>query len=85
MSVLVTRDELLVGGREGMQYDKDMIIDDEMAGEFSMGVYPPIFHRFRSRGIYVLSIYKKMTWVYIIIDERIPVDKKTRKPVFGHC
>jgi len=31
MSVLVTRDELLVGGIEGMNFNKDMIIDKNIA------------------------------------------------------
>jgi len=68
-----------------MEYDRDMIIDDQIASEFFMGVYPPVFHKFRSRGIYVISIFKKMKWIYVIIDERIPVEKKTRQPVFGRC
>ncbi len=47
MSVLATRDELLIGGRRGMEYDEDMIIDKEIATILSQGVYPPIFHRYR--------------------------------------
>lgn len=58
MSVLVTRDELLVGGRRGMEYDPDMIVDKEIASILSNGVYPPIFHRYRSRGLYVIRIFK---------------------------
>ena len=85
MSVLVTRDELLVGGRRGMEYDKNMIIDKEIASLMSKGVYPPIFHRFRSKGLYVIRIYKNFKWIYVIIDERIPVDKKTKQPIFGRC
>jgi len=85
MSVLVGRDELLTGIAPGMDIRKDAIIDDDIAWNMSNGVYPPIFHRYRSKGIFVISIYKKYTWVYVIIDERLPVDLKTRKPVFGHC
>lgn len=85
MSVLVTRDELLVGGRSGMEYKPDMIVDKEIATLLSSGVYPPIFHRFRSRGIYVIRIFKNFSWIYVIIDDRIPVNKQTQKPVFGHC
>lgn len=58
MSVLVTRDELLVGGRSGMELDKDMIVDKEIASILSKGVYPPIFHRFRSKGLFVIRIFK---------------------------
>ena len=85
MSVLVTRDELLVGGRRGMEYDPQMIVDKEIATLLSNGVYPPIFHRYRSRGLFVLRIYKNFNWIYVIIDERIPVNIHTRKPVFGSC
>jgi hypothetical protein len=58
MSVLATRDELLMGGRSGMDYQPDMIVDKELASLLSNGVWPPIFHRFRSHGIYVLRIFK---------------------------
>ena len=85
MSVLVTRDELLVGGRQGLELDKDMIVDKEIATLLSQGVYPPIFHRFRSKGLYVIRIFKNFQWIYVIIDERIPFDTKTKKPVFGKC
>lgn len=58
LSVIVTRDELLRGGRAGLQYDKDMIIDKEIASALSKGVYPPIFHRYRRHGIFVLRFFK---------------------------
>jgi len=68
-----------------MEYDPDMIVDKDIATILSMGVYPPIFHRYRSRGLFVIRIYKNVEWVYIIIDERIPVKKETKKPIFGTC
>jgi calpain, invertebrate len=77
LSVLATRDELLVGGMQGMQYDPDMIIDKAMASQLSMGVYPPIFHRFRLRGIYVLRFFKNFRWIYVIVDDRLPVNKES--------
>ena len=85
LSSVVMRDELLVGGRRGMEYDPEMIVDKDIATLLSNGIYPPIFHRYRSRGLYVLRIFKNFKWIYIIIDERIPVHKKNKKPVFGHC
>ena len=85
MSVLATRDELLTGGRAGMEYDNDMIVDKEIASILSKGVYPPIFHKFRKIGLYVIRIFKNFTWIYVIIDERMPIDKNTKKPVFGRC
>ena len=68
-----------------MEYDQNMIIDKEIASLLSSGVYPPIFHKYRQIGLYVIRLFKDFNWIYVIIDERIIVDKKTGKPVFGHC
>jgi len=68
-----------------MILDKDMIIDKEIASELSIGVYPPIFHKYRSRGIYVLRFFKNFQWLYVVIDDRIPVNKQKNRPVFGTC
>jgi len=47
LSVVSVRDELLMGGRQGMDFTDDMIVDKEIAHLMSQGVYPPIFHRFK--------------------------------------
>jgi hypothetical protein len=83
MSIVASRDELIIGGRRGMEYDPDMIVDKEIAGLLCKGLYPPIFHKFRSRGLYVLRIFKNFSWIYVIIDERVPVSKKDGQPIFG--
>ena len=57
MASLAMRYNLLVGGIENMDYD-DMIVDKSIAMKCSEGIYPPIFHRYRSRGIYVIRIFK---------------------------
>ena len=62
-----------------------MIVDNELASALSKGVYPPIFHRFRDIGLYIFRFFKNFTWVYVMIDLRIPVDKVTKKPIFGSC
>ena len=85
LSVIVTRDELLRGGQRGLIIDPDVIIDRDIASALSKGVYPPIFHRFRMKGIYVLRFFKNFEWIYVIIDDRIIVDRKTALPVFGSC
>ena len=84
MSSLASRDNLLVGGIENMDYD-NMIVDKSIAAKCSEGVYPPIFHRYRSRGIYVIRIFKDFKWVYVVIDSRIPVNNTTGLPCFGRC
>lgn len=68
-----------------MEYDNNMIVDKEIASILSKGVYPPIFHKYRKIGLYVIRIFKNFQWIYVLIDERIPVDINTRLPVFGKC
>jgi hypothetical protein len=45
---------------EGLEYDPDMIVDKEISTNLSKGIFPPIFHKFRSRGIYVLKYFKDL-------------------------
>ena len=47
MSVLATRDELIIGGKPDIEYDENMVIDIQLADLLSSGVYPPIFHKYR--------------------------------------
>ena len=91
LSVVCQRDELIIGGMEGLEYDRDMIVDKEISVSLSRGIFPPIFHKFRSRGIFVLRYFKNFEWVYVILDERLPVktvttdEGKKLKLVFGGC
>jgi len=59
---------LIVGGINGMEYDQNMVVDNELASALSKGVYPPIFHKFRDIGLYIFRFFKDFTWVYVIID-----------------
>lgn len=56
-----------------------------MAFDLSKGVYPPIFHMYRRKGIYVLRFFKDFKWKYVIIDDRLPCGKNNAQPVFGKC
>lgn len=85
MSSLANRDELLIGGVRGLEYTDDMVVDGEIADALCKGVYPPIFHKFRQIGLRVIRLFIEFNWIYIIVDERIPIDSKTRKPIFGRC
>lgn len=67
-----------------MDFTDDMIVDKEIAHLMSLGVYPPIFHKYKRRGIYCLRFFKNFKWIYVIIDQRIPVNKEM-KPIFGSC
>lgn len=72
-----------------MNVDPDMIIDKEIAVALSNGVFPPIFHKFRAKGLYVLRIFKNFRWIYVFVDERLPAKKggagTSKIPVFGRC
>jgi hypothetical protein len=46
LSVLATRDELLVGAGSSPMVKPGMMIDKQIASYFSMGVFPPIFHKY---------------------------------------
>lgn len=41
-----------------MELDPDMIVGKEIASLLSNGVYPPIFHRYRAIGLYVIRVFK---------------------------
>jgi hypothetical protein len=71
--VLATRDELLRGQAEHIPVEFKDLIDAEAASMLSSGVYPPIFHKFRGKGVYVLRFFKESLWRYVIIDDRLPV------------
>ena len=87
MSVLATRDELLYGGAAtaGNLVHEGMMVDKTMAQMFSSGVYPPIFHKFRTRNIYVLRFFKEYAWRYVIIDDRLPCFEGNADIVFAKC
>lgn len=52
---------------------------------FSKGVYPPIFHIYRKKGMYIFKFYKNFQWLYVLIDDRLPYDTEGEELVFGRC
>ena len=83
LSVLATRDALLRGFN--VEIPADAEVTDELAHKMSSGVYPPLFHIYRKKGIYVFKFFKHQKWKYVITDLRIPCYKSSRTPVFGTC
>lgn len=84
LSVLATRDELIRGSVESLT-SPEQVTQDTILG-ISKGVYPPIFHSFSAKGLYVLKFFKNGAWRYVIIDERLPCyDQEGYEPslVFG--
>ena len=61
------------------------MIDKQIASTFSLGVYPPLFHRFGDRGIYVMRFYKEFKWRYVLIDDRMPCYNGNSDLMFGRC
>ena len=81
LSVLACRDNLLRGGINDMILPKDFTVNQDIAMNFSNGVYPSIFHVYRLKGIYVFRFFKNFKWTYVIIDDRLPCENSI--PVFG--
>jgi Ca2+-binding EF-hand superfamily protein len=70
LSVLAVRDELIRGSVESLT-DPEQVTQQTILG-ISKGVYPPIFHAFAAKGLYVLRFFKNSAWRYVIVDERLP-------------
>lgn len=85
LSVLATRDELLRGAAEHVPPELVQLIDAPTSKMLSSGVYPPIFHKFRHNGIYVLRFFKDSKWRYVLIDDRLPCYAGNMQLVFGKC
>mmetsp|Transcript_16766 Transcript_16766/g.11895 ORF Transcript_16766/g.11895 Transcript_16766/m.11895 type:complete len:199 (-) Transcript_16766:1104-1700(-) len=62
-----------------------MILDKSIIRALTKGVYPPIFHKYRKWGLYVLRFYKDHHWRYVMVDDRLPCYTSNSSPVFGTC
>jgi hypothetical protein len=47
LSVIATQDELIRGGGDYFNESTKYIVDEDTINVASIGVYPPIFHKFR--------------------------------------
>ena len=86
LSVLATRDELVIGGVPDL--DRPSKITRESAINLSRGVYPPLFHCFAKKGLYVFRFFKNCAWRYVIIDDKLPILEKEgyqQQYIFAHC
>lgn len=72
LSVLATRDELLRGGVGEVSVSTSFKATQEIALKFSKGVYPPLFHCYRRKGLYVFRFFKNFKWIYVVVDDRLP-------------
>jgi len=83
--VIATKDELLRGRAERVAPEMINLLDADTASMLSSGVYPPIFHKYRRKSIYVIRFFKNNAWRYVIIDDRLPTYKGNQQLVFGKC
>ena len=74
LSVLATKDFLLRG-----EFNEEILVDKKIDSEenamLSTGVYPPIFHSFRKKGIFCFRFFKNFKWRYVLVDNRLPCSK----------
>ena len=49
----------------------DKNLDSEEYAMLSTGVYPPIFHSFRKKGIFCFRFFKNFRWRYVLVDNRL--------------
>lgn len=85
LSVLATRDELLRGQAELVPPELTALIDSDTTKMLSSGVFAPIFHNFRNKGIFCLRFFKDSKWRYVLIDDRLPCYSGNKQLVFGKC
>ena len=89
LAAISTKDHLIRGEfHESILEDGN--IDNEETLMLSSGVYPPIFHYFRTKGIYCFRFYKNFKWRYVVIDDRLPCMKvigKAKRPkvLYSKC
>lgn len=86
LSVLAQRDELVRGSIENLN-SEDQVNENNVIG-IRKGVYPPLFHHFANKGLYVFRFFANSSWRWVIIDDRLPIaEQEGYEPsyVFGHC
>ena len=74
LSVLASKDELIRGSTQFIDFDNIQMFDKTTVENCSNGVYPPLFHRFRTVGLYVMRFFKDFRWRYVVIDDKLPVE-----------
>ena len=88
LSVIATKDYLL-RGEFSDEILADKRIDEEENVMLSTGVYPPIFHSFRKKGIFCFRFFKDFKWRYVLIDSSLPCNRvyenQTPTPLFAQC
>ena len=72
--MLASKDELIRGSTQFIDFENIQMLDKTTVENCSNGVYPPLFHRFRTIGLYVMRFFKDFRWRYVVIDDKLPVE-----------
>ena len=86
LSVLATQDDYVYGFGQmlaGIKNKDQLIVDKDLEEALTIGVYPPIFHKFRKIGLYVIRFFKDFNWRYVIVDDRFPINAS--ELVYAKC
>lgn len=69
LSYVISRHGLMSTG----QMKAEMIVDKQTAMRCSQGLFPPIFHKYKDRGIYCFRLFIAARPIFVLVDSRIPV------------
>ena len=84
LSVVLSKKYMLMGEFNPEILDDGVITEEEMK-MICFGIYPPIFHTFKKKGIFCFKFYKDMRPLYVIIDDRLPVNRNSNQLIFARC
>ncbi|CAG9317944.1 unnamed protein product [Blepharisma stoltei] len=85
LSIVGQQEEFICGFLKKLE-KPDQINVNTVLG-ISKGTYPPIFHAFAKKGLYVIRVEIDRSSKWVIIDDRIPMyakDTKDPQYIFGH-
>ena len=83
LRIVARREDLVIGGPIGYDINSDTLLDSHLASSCSDGIYPPIFHKYRDKGIYCFRFFNASNKpIYVLVDEQVPVTAKN-KIIFG--
>jgi calpain len=85
LSVLAAREDLMIGELKDIEIKPNFKVKGIDCEKLSKGVYPPIFHIYSKKGLYVLRFFKDFKWRYVIIDDRLPCTRSSYRPYYATC
>jgi hypothetical protein len=77
-------DALIRGGTDLIDSNDANFVDKQIVSCFFQGVFPPVFHKFRTKGMFCLRFFKDTQWRYVVIDDRLPI-QNGYELIFAKC